>query len=95
MDQEVILELLQPGEKYLTIEDPTDPEFQYAVFYKLVPTRAVVVLAPTEDYKGKKIVSSKGQEISPRRYGGSFKKIADAFIEEMKDNGPLGDFNFG
>ena len=82
MDQEVILELLQPGEKYLTIEDPTDPEFKYAVVYKPMPTRAIVVRAPSADYKGDKIVSSKGQEISPRRYGGSFKKIADAFIKE-------------
>ena len=84
MEEGGIEALLQPGEKYEIINDPTDPEFQYAVVYKLMPTRAIVVSAPEADRKGGKIVSSKGQEISPRRYGGSFKKIADAFIEKMK-----------
>jgi len=84
MDDVAIDALLQPGEEYEIIEDPTDPEFSYAVIYVKTPTRAVVVRAPAEDYKGDKIVSSKGQEISPRRYGGSFRKIADAFVEMKK-----------
>jgi hypothetical protein len=77
-------DLVKPGEEYEIMDDPTDADFKYAVFYVKTPTRAVVIRAPTADYKGKKIVSSMGEEISPRRYGGSFKKIADAFVEKMK-----------
>jgi len=77
------------------MDDPTDAEFKYAVFFVKTPTRAVVIQAPTADYKGDKIVSSMGQEISPRRYGGSFKKIADAFTENMATAGPVGDFAAG
>jgi hypothetical protein len=81
-------ELVKPGEEYEIMDDPTDAEFKYAVFFVKTPTRAVVIQAPTADYKGKKIVSSMGEEISPRRYGGSFRKIADAFVEKMKTPKP-------
>jgi hypothetical protein len=78
----------QAGEKYETVVDPTDPEFVYAVYYTITPTRAVVIRAPEEDYKGDKVVSSKRQEISPRRYGGSFRKVAQALVDKMKVDHP-------
>lgn len=80
MSDDDIKALAKTGESFETMDDPTDAEFKYALFYVKTPTRAVVIRAPSEDYKGKKIVSSMGQEISPRRYGGSFKKIVAAFI---------------
>jgi len=76
------------GEIYEVVEDPTDPEFAYAVYYTVTPTRAVIIRAPVEDYKGDNIVSSKGQEISPRRYGGSFRKVAQALVDKMKEAYP-------
>lgn len=78
----------QAGEQYEVVEDPTDPEFAYAVYYTVTPTRAVIIRAPVEDYKGDNIVSSKGQEISPRRYGGSFRKVAQALVDKMKEAHP-------
>ncbi len=78
----------QAGEQFEIVEDPTDPEFVYAVYYTVTPTRAVVIRAPEEDYKGDKVVSSKGQEISPRRYGGSFRKVAQALVDKMKETHP-------
>ena len=79
------------GEIYEIVEDPTDPEFAYAVYYTVAPTRAVIIRAPEEDYKGDNIVSSKGQEISPRRYGGSFRKVAQALMDKMKEAHPAVD----
>lgn len=76
------------GEIYEIVEDPTDPEFAYAVYYTVAPTRAVIIRAPEGDYKGDNIVSSKGQEISPRRYGGSFRKVAQALMDKMKETYP-------
>jgi hypothetical protein len=79
------------GEQYEVVEDPTDPEFAYAVYYTVAPTRAVIIRAPEADYKGDNIVSSKGQEISPRRYGGSFRKVAQALMDKMKEAHPAVD----
>lgn len=88
IDTEIAALARQAGEQYEIVEDPTDPEFVYAVYYTVAPTRAVVVRAPEEDYKGENIVSSKGQEISPRRYGGSFRKVAQALMDKMKEAHP-------
>lgn len=78
----------EAGEHMKVVEDPTDPEFSYAVFYKWVPTRAVVVKAPVEDRRGGRAVSSRGKEISMRRFSGSFQKVAAELIRMSEEEAP-------
>jgi hypothetical protein len=90
MSEEQIAALAKPGEMHKVVDDPTDPDFSYAVFYVASPTRAVVVRAPEGDRKGKNIVSSKGQEISLRRYGSSFQKIGAELKKQLEVEFPGG-----
>ncbi len=83
------------GEEFKTIVDPTDPEFEYAVFYKKVPVRAWVVRSPTGDTTAPPWTKdnyaerhSQMHEISPTKYASSFKKVAAAFVKREEQENP-------
>lgn len=76
------------GEFVEVMEDPTDPEFTYAVFYKKVPTRAVVVKAPLGDTKGGRAVQSRGRELNMKSYAGAFRTIGGAFVAQAEQEAP-------
>ena len=78
----------EAGEFLEEMEDPTDPEFSYAIFYKKVPTRVVVTRAPLGDTKGGKAVQTSGRELNAQKYTAGFKAISGAFNSEMSELAP-------
>jgi len=71
------------NELVTVVEDPTDPEFEYAVIYTISPSRAIVTRASSYDTKKGKTVVSVGAQIGPKRYGSSFQKVVDALQKKL------------